>query len=108
MPGGDYGFAFTPHGQNARDLEFFVRYLGFTPMEAIRSCTLYGGLIMQKPHELGLVKEGYLADLVLVDGDPLKDQSVLVGPSRLTMIMKDGKLHKDPRPALAKRIRPAA
>ena len=37
LPGGDYGFAFTPHGQNARDLEFFVKYLGFTPMEAIRS-----------------------------------------------------------------------
>ena len=34
LPGGDYGFAFTPHGQNARDLEFFVKYLGFTPMEA--------------------------------------------------------------------------
>ena len=37
LPGGDYGFAFTPHCQNARDLEFFVKYLGFTPMEAIRS-----------------------------------------------------------------------
>ena len=40
LPGGDYGFAFTPHCQNARDLEFFVKYLGFTPMEAIRSATL--------------------------------------------------------------------
>ena len=37
LPGGDYGFAFTPHCQNARDLEFFVKYLGFTPVEAIRS-----------------------------------------------------------------------
>ena len=44
--GGDYGFAMTPHCQNARDLEFFVKYLGFTPMEAIRSTTLYGGQIM--------------------------------------------------------------
>ncbi len=35
LPGGDYGFAFTPHCQNARDLEFFVKYLGMTPMEAI-------------------------------------------------------------------------
>ena len=46
LPGGDYGFAFTPHCQNARDLEFFVKYLGFTPMEAIRCATLYGGQIM--------------------------------------------------------------
>ena len=59
LPGGDYGFAFTPHCQNARDLEFFVKYLGFTPMEAIRSATLYGGQIMMRPHELGAIKEGY-------------------------------------------------
>ena len=39
LPGGDYGFAFTPHCQNARDLEFFVKYLGMTPMEAILSAT---------------------------------------------------------------------
>jgi imidazolonepropionase-like amidohydrolase len=65
LPGGDYGFAMTPHCQNARDLEFFVKYLGFTPMEAIRSATLYGGQIMMKPNELGVVK-GILA--VMKDG----------------------------------------
>ena len=36
LPGGDYGFALAPHCQNARDLEYFVKYLGMTPMEAIR------------------------------------------------------------------------
>ncbi|MCE3274118.1 MAG: cytosine deaminase [Ramlibacter sp.] len=51
--GGDYGFAFTPHCQNARDLEFFVKYLGFTPAEAIRCATVYGGEIMMRGHELG-------------------------------------------------------
>jgi len=96
MPGGDYGFAFTPHGQNARDLEFFVRYLGFTPMEAIRSCTLYGGQIMMKPNELGLVKEGYLADLLLVDGDPLTNLAILREPSRMLAVMKDGVFAKHP------------
>jgi imidazolonepropionase-like amidohydrolase len=96
MPGGDYGFAFTPHGQNARDLEFFVRYLGFTPMEAIRSCTLYGGQIMLKPNELGLVKEGYLADLLLVDGDPLTNLAILREPSRMLAVMKDGVFAKHP------------
>ena len=49
LPGGDYGFAFTPHCQNARDLEFFVRYLGMTPMEAIRSATVYGGCAKTQP-----------------------------------------------------------
>ncbi len=96
LPGGDYGFAFTPHTQNARDLEFFVKYLGMTPMEAIRSCTLYGGQVMQQGKELGLVKEGYLADLLLIDGDPLAQLSILRDPKRILAVMKDGKFVKTP------------
>ena len=96
LPGGDYGFAFTPHCNNARDLEFFVKYLGFTPMEAIRSATLYGGQIMMKPKELGLVKDGFLADLLLVDGDPLANLSILREPKRLLAVMKDGVFAKAP------------
>lgn len=94
--GGDYGFAFTPHCQNARDLEFFVKYLGFTPAEAIRCATQYGGQIMMKPNELGLVKEGYLADLLLVDGDPLANLSILRDPKRILAVMKDGQWAKAP------------
>ena len=96
LPGGDYGFAFTPHCQNARDLEFFVKYLGFTPMEAIRCATLYGGQIMMKPNELGAIKEGFLADLLLVDGDPLANLSILRDPKRLLAVMKDGRFAKAP------------
>jgi imidazolonepropionase-like amidohydrolase len=96
LPGGDYGFAFTPHCQNARDLEFFVKYLGFTPAEAIRSATVYGGQIMMRAHELGEVKEGYLADLLLVDGDPLANLAILRDPKRLLAVMKDGEFAKAP------------
>lgn len=96
LPGGDYGFAFTPHCTNARDLEHFVRHLGFTPMEAIVSATRLGGQIMMRGHELGLVKEGYLADLILVDGDPLADLSVLRDPKRMLAVMKDGRFAKAP------------
>ena len=96
LPGGDYGFAFTPHTQNARDLEFFVKYLGFTPMEAIRSATLYGGQIMMKPNEIGVVKEGYLADLLLIDGDPLANLAILRDPKRILAVMKDGVFAKQP------------
>jgi imidazolonepropionase-like amidohydrolase len=96
LPGGDYGFAFTPHCNNARDLEFFVRYLGFTPLEAIRSATLYGGQIMMKPDELGLIREGFLADLLLVDGDPLANLAILREPKRLLAVMKDGVFVKLP------------
>jgi len=108
LPGGDYGFAMTPHCQNARDLEFFVKYLGFTPMEAIRSATLYGGQIMMKPNELGVVKDGYLADLLLVDGDPLANLAILRDPKRILAVMKDGVFAKSPEIAAQRRWEHAA
>ena len=108
LPGGDYGFAFTPHGQNARDLEFFVKYLGFTPMEAIRSATLYGGQIMMKPKELGTIADGFLADLLLVDGDPLANLSILRDPKRILAVMKDGVFAKSPEIAAQRRWEHAA
>ena len=43
LPGGDYGFAWMKHGTNAKDLEYFVKYLGFTPMESLLSATKLGG-----------------------------------------------------------------
>jgi imidazolonepropionase-like amidohydrolase len=108
LPGGDYGFAFNPHLQNARDLEFFVKYLGMTPMEAIRSTTVYGGQIMKRAHELGAVKEGFLADLLLVDGDPLANLSILRDPKRLLAVMKDGVFAKAPEIAASRRWERAA
>ncbi len=96
LTGGDYGFAWTPHGTNAKDLEYFVDMVGFTPMEAIQAATKYGGQIMGMPNELGQIREGYLADLLLVDGDPLADVRVLQDHKRLVAIMKDGKFHKAP------------
>ena len=96
LPGGDYGFAWNPVGNNARDLEHFVRYLEFTPMEAIVAATRYGGEIMMMGDELGQIREGYLADILLVDGDPLADVRILQDHKRLVAIMKDGKFHKAP------------
>jgi imidazolonepropionase-like amidohydrolase len=96
LPGGDYGFAWIKHGTNAKDLEYFVRYLGFSPMEALLSATNLGGQIMMRPNELGLLKEGYLADLLLVDGDPLANIAVLQDPERILAVMKDGQFCKTP------------
>jgi imidazolonepropionase-like amidohydrolase len=95
--GGDYGFAWTPQGTNAKDIQTFVEMLGFSPMEAIQAATKYGGEIMGMGHELGLVKEGYLADLLLVDGDPLADVRILQDKARILAIIKDGNFHKAPR-----------
>jgi imidazolonepropionase-like amidohydrolase len=95
--GGDYGFAWTPQGTNAKDLETFVDLLGFSPMEAILAGTKYGGQIMMKGDELGQIKPGYLADMLLVDGDPIANIRVLQDKTRLLAIMKDGQFHKAPR-----------
>jgi imidazolonepropionase-like amidohydrolase len=96
LPGGDYGFAWNPHGTYARDLLLFVDVLGFTPMETLVAATRLGGEIMGRPDELGQIKPGYLADLLLVDGDPLADIKRLQDRDALLMIMKDGRLHKAP------------
>ena len=94
LPGGDYGFAWNPNGANARDLEHFVKLLGFTPMEAIVAATRLGGEIMMRGEELGQVRPGFLADLLLVDGNPLADVSILQDERRLRVIMKDGVLYR--------------
>ena len=57
LPGGDYGFAWAPHGENATDLEYFVKYLNMTPMEALSSATRCGGQIMMRK-DLGEIREG--------------------------------------------------
>ena len=107
LPGGDYGFAWIKHTTNATDLEYFVKYLGFTPMEAIVSATKFGGQIMMQPNELGLIKEGYLADILLVDGDPLANIAVLQDHSRILAVMKDGTFYKSPDIRSARSVRPA-
>jgi len=93
--GGDYGFAQSPQGENARDLKHFVDLLGFSPTEALQCGTKIGGEVMGLANELGQVKEGYIADLLLVDGDPLQDLDILVHERNLHVIMKDGALYKD-------------
>ncbi|MGE0576353.1 amidohydrolase family protein [Reyranella sp.] len=108
LPGGDYGFAFNPMPRNARDMEHFVTLFGFTPMEAIVAATRLGGELMaagagpgeteRGAVELGQVKEDFLADLLLVDGDPSIDVTILQDPARLVAIMKDGIFHKAPTP----------
>ena len=96
LPGGDYGFAWTPHGTNARDLVFFVELLGMSPMEALLSATQLGGEIMGRPQELGRLAPGYLADLLLVDGDPLRDIAILQQRSKLLSVMKGGVFYRAP------------
>lgn len=90
LPGGDYGFAWAPIGANARDIELFVQLLGFSPMEAIMAATQSGAQIMNMSGQTGLVKKGFLADLLVVDGDPTQDVGILHQEQNILVVMKGG------------------
>lgn len=96
VPFGDYGFAWLPHGTEARDLEHFVNLFGFKPWEALRAATAYGGeaWVGQSGEKMGRIAPGYLADILLVDGNPLLDLSLLQDRHSLLAIMKDGQFYK--------------
>ncbi|UQX87399.1 amidohydrolase family protein [Jatrophihabitans telluris] len=94
--GGDYGFPNNPIGRNARDLQLFVEQLGYSPVDALVAATQYGGQLMGMGDELGLVKAGYLADLLVIDGDPTADVTVLQDADKITHIMQGGSFYKAP------------
>ncbi|MEA2767618.1 MAG: hypothetical protein QOD93_580 [Acetobacteraceae bacterium] len=98
--GGDYGFARTPQGENARDIAHFVNHLGYTPTEALICATRSGAQLMGLGNEAGQVREGFLADLLLVDGDPVADVNILRRKDRLVAILKGGDPYKLDRSAL--------
>jgi imidazolonepropionase-like amidohydrolase len=96
LPFGDYGFAWLPQGTEARDLEHFVNLFGFEPWEVLRAATAYGGeaWVGKSGEKMGRVAPGYLADILLVDGNPLLDLSLLQDRNSLLAIMKDGQFYK--------------
>jgi imidazolonepropionase-like amidohydrolase len=89
------------------DLQYFVKHCGMTPMDALVAATRHGGAIMRMPGQLGEVREGQLADLLLVDGDPLADLAILLDRKRLLAIIKDGVFHKAPDVESARTLRSA-
>jgi imidazolonepropionase-like amidohydrolase len=94
LPGGDYGVAWAPIGANARDIELFVRLLDVSPMDAILAATKSGAEIMGMRGQIGCVQNGFLADLIVVDGDPMQDVSILHKEKHLLAVMKAGKFYK--------------
>ena len=88
--GGDYGFAWNPHGDYAKELEFFVDYVGFSPLETITCATKTGAEILGRGHEIGTLEACKLADVLVVDGDVLADIAVLRDRSRFVAVMQGG------------------
>ena len=70
---------------------------GYSPAEALVCATANGGAMMTMgtDEKLGLLKEGYLADMLLVNGDPLTDTAAVVDANNLKLIMKGGVVHKN-------------
>jgi imidazolonepropionase-like amidohydrolase len=98
LPGGDYGFPYNPIGRNARDLDLFVRLFGFSPAEALSAATGQGAALMDLP--VGEIRQGCLADILLVAGDPTEDVTILQDKNNLAAIMKGGRFHKRPAPTV--------
>jgi len=88
--GGDYGFGWNPHGDYARELTFFVRDVGLTPLEVISCATKTGAQIMGRGSEFGTLEAGKLADVLLVDGDVLADISLLENRKNFLAVMQSG------------------
>lgn len=90
----DYGFAWTPHGTYARDLQHFRDLLGFTSHEAIIAATYGVAKLFMRSDEMGQIKVGNFADCILVNGDPLENIEVLQDHSKLDIIIINGRVHK--------------
>jgi imidazolonepropionase-like amidohydrolase len=88
--GGDYGFAWNPHGTYAKELTFFVRHVGFSPLETITCATRTGAEIMGRGTEFGTLEAGKLGDVLVVDQDVLADISVLEDRSHFIAVMQGG------------------
>jgi imidazolonepropionase-like amidohydrolase len=88
--GGDYGFAWNPHGDYAKELAFFVKYVGFSPLDTIKCATKSGAEIMGRGEEFGTLERGKLADVLVVDGDVVRDISILQDRRRFIAVMQGG------------------
>ena len=90
--GSETGFSVTPYGDwHYRELEVFVSKLGMTPLEAITCATKNAALAMRKENELGCIAPGFKADLLVVDGDPSKDVTLLGNRNLIKRVILDGK-----------------
>ena len=92
--GTDAGTPFNPHGDLARELALMVHY-GLTPMQTLVAATRGAAENLGLAHELGTLEVGKLADLVVVDGDPVAD---ITATGRVVLVVKDGVVHRDELP----------
>ena len=89
--GTESGFSLTPYGDwHYRELEVFVDELDMTPIEAIKAATSANAVALRMDGETGAIEEGRLADVIVVDGDPSKDVTVLGDKARIKHVFIGG------------------
>jgi imidazolonepropionase-like amidohydrolase len=93
--GDDYGAMGLPRGSYAGELELYVREAGIPALDVLRWATRHGAELMRRADELGTIEPGKLADLLVIDGDPLADIGILKQQEKLLAIMKGGAFVKD-------------
>ncbi|HXX85928.1 MAG TPA: amidohydrolase family protein, partial [Casimicrobiaceae bacterium] len=106
MAGSEAGFSVTPYGEwHTRELELMVEHLGMRPMDAIVSATSINAKTLGWGNDVGTIKVGLQADLLVVDGDPLTDIRVLGDRRRIHSVYKGGQLvSRDAEPAERRRM----
>jgi imidazolonepropionase-like amidohydrolase len=82
------------HGSNAEELQLMCE-AGMSPMQAIVASTKTASECTHMATDVGTLEPGKLADLLLVDGDPLDDVRILQDKERLALIMQGGHIHKN-------------
>ena len=92
--GTDAGTPFNLHGENLGEIKLLVDYGGFSPMGAIEAGTRIAARVLGLEKELGTVEEGKVADLVLVEGNPLDNIDVLLNQESICLVMQGGKIVK--------------
>jgi imidazolonepropionase-like amidohydrolase len=91
-----YGSDLLGQLQVDQSREFVIRSEAVRPIEIIRSATTIGAKVLRQESKLGTLRPGAFADLIVVDGDPLKNLGLLLEQGRhLSVIMKGGKFHKN-------------
>jgi imidazolonepropionase-like amidohydrolase len=88
--GGDYGFGWNPHGDYAKELTFFVKDVGLTPLEVLTCATKTGAEIMGCGDEFGTLECRKLADVLVVDGDVEADIALLEDRTKFIAVMQGG------------------
>lgn len=84
-----------PFGENAQELVYLVEYCGYTAQEAITVGTRNGAIALGLENEIGTVEAGKSADLLIVDGDPLKDIGILANQEAIQKVFLRGTLAVD-------------